>query len=346
MSLESVAHDVWRVNGCGRFVFSLVIGIGALSRDAVASRRNRLRQGYGGQARASRGSCGEQSLRWSLETGRRRNPRCERPDRSAGPQRRQRWPFRLHHVRPGRLHGRHDCVDHKRPTFAGHATDAGEARAAMSTVQLVLGIVRGERGPQHRDASDIRRGQPGDLRDGSGAWIHDLRQPADAAATDLRQRRSAGADVGTRARPAEPDADAPEVDRLLETDLARAPHAKGELSSSNPGRTGFLVYTASGHVMVHMMQPYRRRNVGATPTPEETMATYRSYTSYFGPYTVNESEQLRRPPPRRRVQFGRGRDRLSAVPRVFREEADPEAAGHEGQQRAERADVDHLGTAE
>ena len=42
--------------------------------------------------------------------------------------------------------------------------------------------------------------------------------------------------------------------------------------------------------MVHMMQPYRRRNVGSSPTPEETMATYRSYTSYFGPYTVNESE--------------------------------------------------------
>ena len=39
-----------------------------------------------------------------------------------------------------------------------------------------------------------------------------------------------------------------------------------------------------------MMQPYRRRNVGPSPTPEETMATYRSYTSYFGPYTVNESE--------------------------------------------------------
>ena len=64
---------------------------------------------------------------------------------------------------------------------------------------------------------------------------------------------------------------------------------KGELSISNPGMTGFLVYTASGHVMVHMMDPYRRRNAGDTPTPDETMATYRTYTSYFGPYTVNES---------------------------------------------------------
>jgi len=65
--------------------------------------------------------------------------------------------------------------------------------------------------------------------------------------------------------------------------------AKGELSISNPGMTGFLVYTASGHVMVHMMDPYRRRNAADMPTPEETMATYRTYTSYFGPYTVNEA---------------------------------------------------------
>jgi hypothetical protein len=68
-------------------------------------------------------------------------------------------------------------------------------------------------------------------------------------------------------------------------------NAKGELVSSNPGQTGFIVYTASGHMMVHMMQPYRRRNAGGLPTPEETMAAYRSYTSYFGSYTVNESEK-------------------------------------------------------
>jgi lipocalin-like protein len=66
----------------------------------------------------------------------------------------------------------------------------------------------------------------------------------------------------------------------------------GKLVLENPGQTGFIVYTSSGHVMVHMMQPYRRRNVGASPTPDETMATYRTYTSYFGPYTVNESEHF------------------------------------------------------
>lgn len=64
----------------------------------------------------------------------------------------------------------------------------------------------------------------------------------------------------------------------------------GELLTSNPGQTGFLQYTASGHVMLHLMQPYRRRNVGSAPTADETMANYRSYVSYFGPFAVNEAQ--------------------------------------------------------
>src|SRR5688572_18721358 len=64
--------------------------------------------------------------------------------------------------------------------------------------------------------------------------------------------------------------------------------AKGEMSSTNPGMTGFLVYTASGHVMVHMMDPYRRRRAGETSAADGTMATYRSDASYVGQDTVNE----------------------------------------------------------
>lgn len=40
------------------------------------------------------------------------------------------------------------------------------------------------------------------------------------------------------------------------------------------------------------LTPTHRKRIGSTPTPDETMATYRSYTSYFGPYTVNESGQF------------------------------------------------------
>ena len=123
-------------------------------------------------------------------------------------------------------------------------------------------------------------------------------------------------------------------------------NAKGELLVSNPGMTGFLVYTASGHVMVHMMDPYRRRNVGETPTPEETMATYRSYTSYFGPYTVNESGGYVVHHLAAAFNSGVEGTDFQRFLEFSRQAADPEAAGHEGRQRPERADVAHLGTAE
>jgi hypothetical protein len=64
---------------------------------------------------------------------------------------------------------------------------------------------------------------------------------------------------------------------------------KGELVRAYPGWTGFIVYSASGHMLVHMSEPYRRRPVGDAPTPEEAMAAYRNYTSYFGTYTIDDS---------------------------------------------------------
>lgn len=66
--------------------------------------------------------------------------------------------------------------------------------------------------------------------------------------------------------------------------------ADGPSNALSPGMTGFITYTASGHVIVHMMYPYRRRPVGASPTADESMAEYRGYTGYFGRYTVNEAE--------------------------------------------------------
>jgi hypothetical protein len=64
---------------------------------------------------------------------------------------------------------------------------------------------------------------------------------------------------------------------------------KGELVRAYPGWTGFIVYSGSGHMLVHMAEPYRRRPVGELPTAEETMAAYQNYTSYFGRYTIHES---------------------------------------------------------
>ena len=134
---------------------------------------------------------------------------------------------------------------------------------------------------------------PAIVGDQSGARIHVLREPVDAAPAEP----AANGDQRTLTWERVPDL--PNLTpmhrkligfwKLISFDRR---NAKGEVSSADPAWTGFLVYTASGHVMVHMMQPYRRRNVGASPTPEETMAAYRSYTSYFGPYTVNESGKV------------------------------------------------------
>jgi hypothetical protein len=68
-------------------------------------------------------------------------------------------------------------------------------------------------------------------------------------------------------------------------------NVKGERVSSNPGQAGYIIYTASGHMMVHMMQPGRKKYAGTQPTPEEAATAVRTYTNYFGSYTVHEAER-------------------------------------------------------
>lgn len=50
---------------------------------------------------------------------------------------------------------------------------------------------------------------------------------------------------------------------------------------------GFIIYTASGHMAVHLVRPDRRPFADRGPTPEEASAAIRSYISYFGPYTIH-----------------------------------------------------------
>ncbi len=65
---------------------------------------------------------------------------------------------------------------------------------------------------------------------------------------------------------------------------------KGDVVASNPGQTGYIIYTAAGHMMVHMVQPNRKKYVGAQPTPEEARETIRTYTNYFGPFYIHETD--------------------------------------------------------
>jgi hypothetical protein len=58
----------------------------------------------------------------------------------------------------------------------------------------------------------------------------------------------------------------------------------------NDGRAGsWILYTPTGHMMVHLMaREGRMPYAGETPTPEETLAAYRSYGGYFGRFTVHD----------------------------------------------------------
>ena len=62
--------------------------------------------------------------------------------------------------------------------------------------------------------------------------------------------------------------------------------AKTERDTS---RTGYIIYTPTGHMAVHIMQPNRKKYAGQTPTPEEAKVALQTYTSYFGRFTVDEA---------------------------------------------------------
>ena len=52
--------------------------------------------------------------------------------------------------------------------------------------------------------------------------------------------------------------------------------------------TGYLFYTPSGHMCVHLMQSGRAPFAAERPTAEEALRLSETYASYFGPYEVNE----------------------------------------------------------
>ena len=75
------------------------------------------------------------------------------------------------------------------------------------------------------------------------------------------------------------------TDRYTERDGRVVEH-----EGRNENRAGsYIIYTPTGHMMVHLMATEgRARYAGATPTPEEALAAYRSFGGYFGRFTVYE----------------------------------------------------------
>jgi ABC-type cobalt transport system substrate-binding protein len=64
----------------------------------------------------------------------------------------------------------------------------------------------------------------------------------------------------------------------------------GKVLGSNPGQTGYIIYTPAAFMMVQMMQPNRKPYAGSDPTPDEALQTIRTYTNYFGPFYVHQSD--------------------------------------------------------
>jgi hypothetical protein len=85
--------------------------------------------------------------------------------------------------------------------------------------------------------------------------------------------------------------------KLLYTDSYRMKDGKevfhGTRNETRAG-TSYIIYTASGHMMVHLMdREGRTKYAGADPTPEEALKAYRSYGGYFGRFRTYENQ---RPP--------------------------------------------------
>ena len=55
-------------------------------------------------------------------------------------------------------------------------------------------------------------------------------------------------------------------------------------------RVGYIIYDPAGYMGVTIMQPERRPYAGDQRTPEEALASYSTYSSYFGTFSVNEAE--------------------------------------------------------
>ena len=82
--------------------------------------------------------------------------------------------------------------------------------------------------------------------------------------------------------------------KLLYTDSYRAKDGKevfhGSRNETRAG-TSYIIYTSSGHMMVHLMdREGRTKYAGAQPTPEEALKAYRSYGGYFGRFRTYENK--------------------------------------------------------
>ena len=77
------------------------------------------------------------------------------------------------------------------------------------------------------------------------------------------------------------------TDRYREKDGQEGFH--GEKNYERAG-TSYIIYTPTGHMMVHLMHKERRTQyAGAQPTPDEALQAFLTYSGYFGRFTTYEN---------------------------------------------------------
>ena len=77
------------------------------------------------------------------------------------------------------------------------------------------------------------------------------------------------------------------TDRYRERDGRQVFHGNENYARAG---TAYIIYTPTGHMMVHLMQKEGRTTyAGARPTPDEALKAYQSYSAYFGRFTTYEN---------------------------------------------------------
>jgi hypothetical protein len=66
---------------------------------------------------------------------------------------------------------------------------------------------------------------------------------------------------------------------------------KGDLLTTNTEQTGYIIFSAAGQMMVHLVQPGRKKYAADRPTPDEARETIRTYANYVGPFYVHEADR-------------------------------------------------------
>ena len=105
-------------------------------------------------------------------------------------------------------------------------------------------------------------------------------RPAEAVRADSQGQSEAGTDrqklVGTY--------------RLVSTERGTAGGSWTQTPNFNS--IGYITYSESGYMGVHIMPKNRARFAGNQPTPEEAQKALQGYAAYYGPFVVNEKEKF------------------------------------------------------